>query len=55
MKNAKLKELVTKSKLPNLTGDMISLDCEMIRAVKGGIVPPISANGVCEINNTGCK
>lgn len=54
MKNSKLKALVNKSKLPTLTGDMISLDCEMTRAVKGGLIPSIALNGVCTVNNTSC-
>ena len=53
MKNSKLKALVNMSKLPNLAGDMISLDSEMIRAVKGGIGPITGNNLVCTVN-TAC-
>ena len=53
MKNSKLKALVNMSKLPNLAGDMISLDSEMIRTVKGGIGLTTAFNLVCTVN-TGC-
>ena len=52
MKNSKLKGLASMSKLTILAWDMISLDSEMIRTVKGGTGPKIirGDNGVCGIN-----
>lgn len=53
MKNSKLQVLMSNSKLPSITSDMISLDAELIKTVKGGILAKDKNKG-CQINNGTC-